>query len=103
MLPWVKSNQCVCGLRLKVLRYNLNLSWLLFSSSWVEETSCVLVQTDILRDWVDCRGVSTVPCLRAMVNLTGSNQSTFLHLDEESVLLTLEVRIYQAFRAHLCP
>ncbi|KAG7227126.1 hypothetical protein INR49_013924 [Caranx melampygus] len=60
-------------------------------SNWVEETSCVLVQTDILKDWVDCRGVSTVPCLRVMVNLTGSNQSTFLHFDEESVFLTPEM------------
>uniref|UniRef100_A0A3B4XRJ6 Potassium calcium-activated channel subfamily M regulatory beta subunit 3 n=1 Tax=Seriola lalandi dorsalis TaxID=1841481 RepID=A0A3B4XRJ6_SERLL len=40
--------------------------------------------------WVDCRGVSTVPCLRVMVNLTGSNQSAFLHFDEESVLLAPE-------------
>uniref|UniRef100_A0A8D3A7Z2 Potassium calcium-activated channel subfamily M regulatory beta subunit 3 n=1 Tax=Scophthalmus maximus TaxID=52904 RepID=A0A8D3A7Z2_SCOMX len=40
--------------------------------------------------WVDCRGVSTVPCLRAAVNFTGSNQSAFLHLDEESVLLAPE-------------
>ncbi|XP_022610739.1 calcium-activated potassium channel subunit beta-3-like [Seriola dumerili] len=59
-------------------------------SNWVEEASCVLVQADILKDWVDCRGVSTVPCLRVMVNLTGSNQSAFLHFDEESVLLAPE-------------
>ncbi|XP_071347277.1 calcium-activated potassium channel subunit beta-3 [Trachinotus anak] len=60
------------------------------NSNWVEEVSCVLVQADILKDWVDCRGVSTVPCLSVMVNLTGSNQSAFLHFDEESVLLAPE-------------
>ncbi|KAG7525120.1 hypothetical protein JOB18_022505 [Solea senegalensis] len=64
--------------------------FLLFSSKWEEEAGCVLVQADILKEWVDCRGISTVPCLRVMVNLTGSNQSAFLHLDEESVLLAPE-------------
>ncbi|KAK2822123.1 hypothetical protein Q5P01_022188 [Channa striata] len=60
------------------------------NSKWEEKTTCVLVQTNILKDWVDCRGVSTVPCLRVTVNLTGSNQSAFLHFDEESVFLTPE-------------
>ncbi|KAG7525119.1 calcium-activated potassium channel subunit beta-3-like [Solea senegalensis] len=60
------------------------------TSKWEEEAGCVLVQADILKEWVDCRGISTVPCLRVMVNLTGSNQSAFLHLDEESVLLAPE-------------
>ncbi|XP_069367220.1 calcium-activated potassium channel subunit beta-3 isoform X2 [Paralichthys olivaceus] len=59
------------------------------NSDW-GEASCALMQADILTEWVDCRGVSTVPCLRVMVNLTGSNQSAFLHLDEESVLLAPE-------------
>nr|XP_046264772.1 calcium-activated potassium channel subunit beta-3 isoform X2 [Scatophagus argus] len=59
------------------------------NSNW-EEASCVLLKTEILEEWVDCRGVSTVPCLRAMVNLTGSNQTAFLHFDEELVQLTLE-------------
>lgn len=55
---------------------------------------CVLRQTDIPEEWVDCRGVSTVPCLRVMVNLTASNQEAFLHFDEETVLLGTEVGIY---------
>uniref|UniRef100_A0A8C4D8L1 Potassium calcium-activated channel subfamily M regulatory beta subunit 3 n=1 Tax=Dicentrarchus labrax TaxID=13489 RepID=A0A8C4D8L1_DICLA len=63
--------------------------FLLFSSDWVE-SSCVLLKTEILEEWVDCRGVSIVPCLRVKVNLTGSNQTTFLHFDEELVLLALE-------------
>lgn len=67
--------------------------FLLFSSDW-EEDSCVLLQTEILENWVDCRGVSTVPCLRVTVNITSSNQTAFLHFDEESVLLTPEVGIY---------
>lgn len=71
----------------------LTLLWLVFSSNWEERTSCVLVQTDILKDWVDCRGVSTVPCLRATVHLTDSNQSAVLHFDEESVLIAPEVEI----------
>uniref|UniRef100_A0A4W6FNN4 Potassium calcium-activated channel subfamily M regulatory beta subunit 3 n=1 Tax=Lates calcarifer TaxID=8187 RepID=A0A4W6FNN4_LATCA len=54
------------------------------------EVGCVLVQVDILEDWVDCRGVSTVPCLSVTVNLTRSNQSASLHFDEESVLLAPE-------------
>jgi len=54
----------------------------------------VLLQADILEEWVDCRGVSTVPCLRVMVNLTDSNQKAFLHFDEESAPLTPEVGIY---------
>uniref|UniRef100_A0A4W6FNN1 Potassium calcium-activated channel subfamily M regulatory beta subunit 3 n=1 Tax=Lates calcarifer TaxID=8187 RepID=A0A4W6FNN1_LATCA len=68
----------------------LNHSWLLFSSDWEKEVGCVLVQVDILEDWVDCRGVSTVPCLSVTVNLTRSNQSASLHFDEESVLLAPE-------------
>lgn len=54
----------------------------------------MLLQADIMEEWVDCRGVSTVPCLRVTVNLTASNQRAFLHLDEDSVLLAPEVRIY---------
>ncbi|XP_068455761.1 calcium-activated potassium channel subunit beta-3 [Clinocottus analis] len=60
------------------------------NSHWEEEASCVLLQADILEEWVDCRSVSTVPCLRVMVNLTDSNQRAFLHFDEESVLLAPE-------------
>ncbi|XP_029381310.1 calcium-activated potassium channel subunit beta-3 [Echeneis naucrates] len=60
------------------------------NSNWVQEASCVLVQAEVLKDWVDCRGVSTVPCLRVMVNLMGSNQSAFLHFDEDSVPLAPE-------------
>ncbi|KAF7654635.1 hypothetical protein LDENG_00067060 [Lucifuga dentata] len=57
------------------------------NSNWEEEASCVLLQADVLEEWVDCRGVSTVPCLRVTVNITGSKQRMTLHLDEESVLL----------------
>ncbi|KAL6104249.1 kcnmb3 [Pungitius sinensis] len=62
------------------------------NSDWEEEeeAGCVLLQADILEEWVDCRGVSTVPCLRVTVNLTKSNKRAFLHFDEESVLLTPE-------------
>ncbi|XP_068593996.1 calcium-activated potassium channel subunit beta-3 [Cebidichthys violaceus] len=60
------------------------------NSNWEEEASCVLLQADVLEEWVDCRGVSTVPCLRVTVNLTDANQRAFLHLDEESVLLAPE-------------
>lgn len=66
-----------------------------FSSNW-EEASCVLLRTEILEEWVDCRGVSMVPCLRAQVNLTGFNQTAFLHFDEELVLHALEVGISAA-------
>lgn len=51
-----------------------------------------MLRTEILEEWVDCRGVSTVPCLRVTVNLTGSNQTALLHLDEELVLHALEVQ-----------
>lgn len=83
----------------------LNLSrWLSFSN-WEKNASCVLLQTDILEEWVDCRGVSTVPCLRVTVNVSGFNQEAFLHFDEESVLLATEVGIYgsrfQALRIYL--
>uniref|UniRef100_A0A3Q2CNU0 Uncharacterized protein n=1 Tax=Cyprinodon variegatus TaxID=28743 RepID=A0A3Q2CNU0_CYPVA len=61
-------------------------------SRW-EESSCVLPQSNILEEWVDCRGVSTVPCLTVTVNIAGSNQSAFLQLDEDSVFLPNEVRI----------
>ncbi|GAA6222558.1 calcium-activated potassium channel subunit beta-3-like isoform X1 [Lates japonicus] len=60
------------------------------NSDWEKEAGCVLAQVDILEDWVDCRGVSTVPCLSVTVNLTRSNQSASLHFDEESVLLAPE-------------
>ncbi|XP_071379401.1 calcium-activated potassium channel subunit beta-3 [Centroberyx affinis] len=58
------------------------------NSNWEEEARCVLVQADILEEWVDCRGVSSVPCLRVTVNLTGSKQKALLHYDEESVHLS---------------
>ncbi|XP_056149810.1 calcium-activated potassium channel subunit beta-3 [Lampris incognitus] len=60
------------------------------NSNWEEEASCLLVWADILEEWADCRGVSTVPCLRVMVNVTSSQQMAFLHYDEESVQLALE-------------
>uniref|UniRef100_H3CQV2 Potassium calcium-activated channel subfamily M regulatory beta subunit 3 n=1 Tax=Tetraodon nigroviridis TaxID=99883 RepID=H3CQV2_TETNG len=59
------------------------------SSDW-EEAGCAVLRTEILEEWVDCRGVSTVPCLRVTVNLTGSNRTAFLHWDEELVLHDLE-------------
>ncbi|XP_068995567.1 calcium-activated potassium channel subunit beta-3 [Embiotoca jacksoni] len=60
------------------------------NSNWEEEAGCVLRQTDIPEEWVDCRGVSTMPCLRVTVNLTASNQGAFLHFDEEPVLFATE-------------
>ncbi len=67
---------------------------LLFSSHWEKKVNGVLLEPEILKEWVDCRGVSSVPCLRVKVQFMGSNQTAFLHFDEESVLLTPEVRIY---------
>lgn len=52
----------------------------------------MLLHTEILDEWVDCRGVSSVPCLAVTVNLTRSNQKAFLHFDEESVMLAPKVR-----------
>lgn len=69
--------------------------FLLFPSDW-EEAGCVLLRTEILEEWVDCRGVSTAPCLRVTVNLTGSNQTALLHLDEELVLHALEVQVHSS-------
>ncbi|XP_074544728.1 calcium-activated potassium channel subunit beta-3 [Halichoeres trimaculatus] len=59
------------------------------NSGW-EEASCAVLHSDILKEPVDCRGVSLVPCLRVKVNLTGSNQTATLHFNEESVLLAPE-------------
>lgn len=75
------------GLEALALYTELFLS---FSSNW-EEASCVLLKTEILEEWVDCRGVSTVPCLEVKVNFTGTNLTAFLHFDEELVLYALEV------------
>lgn len=66
----------------------------LICSDW-EEAGCAVLRTEILEEWVDCRGVSTVPCLRVTVNLTGSNRTAFLHWDEELVLHDLEVHIQE--------
>ncbi|KAM9459847.1 calcium-activated potassium channel subunit beta-3 [Salvelinus alpinus] len=60
------------------------------NSDWHEEASCLLVQVDVLDEWADCRGVSTAPCLRVLVNLSTSGQKARLHYDEESVLLNHE-------------
>lgn len=73
----------------------------LSSSNW-EEAGCTLQRTEILDEWVDCRGVSMVPCLRAQVNLTASNQTAFLHFDEEPLLHALEVRISGVSSQSLC-
>ncbi|KAM9323089.1 calcium-activated potassium channel subunit beta-3 [Pholidichthys leucotaenia] len=60
------------------------------NSKWEESPSCVLHHTNIPEEWVDCRGMSTTPCLRVTVNSNGSNQETILHYEEDSVLLTTE-------------
>ncbi|XP_046882874.1 calcium-activated potassium channel subunit beta-3 [Hypomesus transpacificus] len=57
------------------------------NSHWDEEANCSLVQSDVLEEWVDCRGVSMAPCLRVLVNITQSGQKAHFHYDEESVLL----------------
>ncbi|XP_072296572.1 calcium-activated potassium channel subunit beta-3 [Eucyclogobius newberryi] len=59
------------------------------NSDWEGRANCTLVHTQVLEEWVSCRGVSTVPCLRATVNLSGTGQG-LLHYDEEAVLLTPE-------------
>uniref|UniRef100_A0A3Q2ZPJ0 Potassium calcium-activated channel subfamily M regulatory beta subunit 3 n=1 Tax=Kryptolebias marmoratus TaxID=37003 RepID=A0A3Q2ZPJ0_KRYMA len=71
------------------------------NSCWEVEAHCVLRQTDILEDWVDCRGVSVVPCLTVTVNLTGSNQGAFLHYDEEQNI-TLKSFLFQCFYIPKC-
>ncbi|XP_036072163.1 calcium-activated potassium channel subunit beta-3 [Oryzias melastigma] len=63
------------------------------NSRWEENSSCVLQQTAILERWVDCRGVSSMPCLTVTVYLNGSADGVFLHLDEESVFLSSVVSI----------
>ncbi|XP_039458111.1 calcium-activated potassium channel subunit beta-3 isoform X3 [Oreochromis aureus] len=63
------------------------------SSGWDDgNASCVLQKSEILEEWVDCRGVSTVPCLKATVTVyfNGSTEEAVLHLNEDSVLLATE-------------
>ncbi|KAM9845424.1 calcium-activated potassium channel subunit beta-3 [Aulostomus maculatus] len=60
------------------------------NSKWEGDSSFMLLHTEILDEWVDCRGVGTVPCLRVTVNLSASNRRAFLHFDEESVRLSPE-------------
>ncbi|KAG7277423.1 hypothetical protein CRUP_033378, partial [Coryphaenoides rupestris] len=55
--------------------------------NWAENTSCVLVQVEILEDWVDCRGVSSMPCLQATVNLSDFGRPALLHHNEDSLRL----------------
>uniref|UniRef100_A0A3B3BJF2 Potassium calcium-activated channel subfamily M regulatory beta subunit 3 n=1 Tax=Oryzias melastigma TaxID=30732 RepID=A0A3B3BJF2_ORYME len=62
------------------------------NSRWEENSSCVLQQTAILERWVDCRGVSSMPCLTVTVYLNGSADGVFLHLDEESILGPITVK-----------
>uniref|UniRef100_A0AAY5K490 Potassium calcium-activated channel subfamily M regulatory beta subunit 3 n=1 Tax=Esox lucius TaxID=8010 RepID=A0AAY5K490_ESOLU len=50
---------------------------------------CILVRVYVLDEWADCRGASTVPCLKVLVNFSTSEQVR-LHYDEESVLLNNE-------------
>lgn len=82
-------------------RSELTYSELFLASSSNWEASCAVLHTEILEEWVNCRGVSTVPCLRVRVNLTGSNQTAFLHFDEELVLQALEVQIEGSNRGDL--
>lgn len=66
------------------------------SSGWDDgKASCVLQKSEILEEWVDCRGVSTVPCLKATVTVyfNGSSEEAVLHFDDESALLATEVWI----------
>uniref|UniRef100_A0A665TFN1 Si:ch211-38m6.7 n=1 Tax=Echeneis naucrates TaxID=173247 RepID=A0A665TFN1_ECHNA len=48
------------------------------------------------------QGVSTVPCLRVMVNLMGSNQSAFLHFDEDSKMIPAPYLLFQCFYMPKC-
>uniref|UniRef100_A0A672HG74 Si:ch211-38m6.7 n=1 Tax=Salarias fasciatus TaxID=181472 RepID=A0A672HG74_SALFA len=61
-----------------------------YAEAFLDEAGCVLQRTQVPEDWVDCRGVSAVPCLRVTVNLTASNRAAFLHFDEEPVLHATE-------------
>uniref|UniRef100_A0A3B4A3Q1 Uncharacterized protein n=1 Tax=Periophthalmus magnuspinnatus TaxID=409849 RepID=A0A3B4A3Q1_9GOBI len=62
------------------------------NSDWEMRANCTLVHTQVLEEWVSCRGVSIVPCLQATVNLSGTGPmgQGLLHYDEEAVLLTPE-------------
>uniref|UniRef100_A0A6Q2ZQG6 Potassium calcium-activated channel subfamily M regulatory beta subunit 3 n=1 Tax=Esox lucius TaxID=8010 RepID=A0A6Q2ZQG6_ESOLU len=51
--------------------------------------STVPEQSEGRNGWADCRGASTVPCLKVLVNFSTSEQVR-LHYDEESVLLNNE-------------
>uniref|UniRef100_A0A3Q0QW14 Potassium calcium-activated channel subfamily M regulatory beta subunit 3 n=1 Tax=Amphilophus citrinellus TaxID=61819 RepID=A0A3Q0QW14_AMPCI len=69
------------------LTASLNLLCRLSSSGWDDgKASCVLQKSEILEEWVDCRGVSTVPCLKATVTVyfNGSSEEAVLHFDDES-------------------
>lgn len=78
------------------LKASLKLPCWLSSSGWDDgNASCVLQKSEILEEWVDCRGVSTVPWLKATVTVyfNGSTEEAVLHLNEDSVLLATEVWI----------
>ncbi|CAL1579922.1 unnamed protein product [Knipowitschia caucasica] len=70
------------------------------NSEWQSRSNCTLVHTQVLQEWVSCRGVSSVPCLRATVNLSGTTVG-LLHFDEEAVLLTPEC--FYVPKCHLDP
>ncbi|XP_059915925.1 calcium-activated potassium channel subunit beta-3-like isoform X1 [Gadus macrocephalus] len=57
------------------------------NSNWVERGGCVLVQVELLQDWVECRGVSIMPCLRVTVNHSASGRANLLHHHEDALIL----------------
>ena len=60
-------------------------------SNWVERGGCVLVQVELLQDWVECRGVSIMPCLRVTVNHSASGRASLLHHHEDALILAPQV------------
>ncbi|XP_067309482.1 calcium-activated potassium channel subunit beta-3 [Pseudorasbora parva] len=54
-------------------------------SDWKNAANCSLVQTDLLDEVMDCRGIVSFKCLRVLVNISSPEKTLRLYYDEEAV------------------
>ncbi|XP_048845048.1 calcium-activated potassium channel subunit beta-3 isoform X2 [Brienomyrus brachyistius] len=52
------------------------------NSPWIKESTCKLIQVDVLSDQVDCRDQCSYPCLKVLVNFSHSGREVVLRYKE---------------------
>uniref|UniRef100_A0A3B3QKP6 Uncharacterized protein n=1 Tax=Paramormyrops kingsleyae TaxID=1676925 RepID=A0A3B3QKP6_9TELE len=62
------------------------------NSPWTKQSTCKLMQVDLLSDQVDCRDQCSYPCLKVLVNFSHSGREVVLRYKEAAFDLAHKVR-----------